>query len=108
MLMKLFEGDDHLKAILIACCDFRSKDIRDFEVHLQKLLGSTAQLVRPYARNYAISILIRKYYNSEKCDDTIANKDGNVYQNVLNEILCSELSMFSFLVERDLITDFKV
>ena len=109
MLTRLFEKDEVLKTVLSSYSDFdRSKDTKDFEKKVQELLGKEGDELPPYARYYALTTLVRNYYSHDGCQDTTANTDEQLFIRILNEGLCSALSLFKFLADRDKIIGFKV
>ena len=109
MLTRLFQKDEVLKAVLGSYCDFdRSRDAKDFEKKVQELLGKEGDELPLYARYYALTTLVRNYYSHDGCQDTIANVDEQMFLRILNEGLCSALSLFRFFADRDRIVGFSV
>ena len=64
----------------------------------------TEMVVPEYLRNYAISTLVRNYYSHEGCQDTLANKDDGLFQQIANEVLYASITITKYFVNRKKIT----
>jgi len=109
MLMQLFKNDEALKLIIRSYGSFdRSKSREDFENKIATLLNDALFSTTPhYIRYYATSVLVRNYYSHEGCEDTSANKDEALFQQVVNEGLLSILSIFRYFANHRMVANFR-
>jgi hypothetical protein len=82
----------------------RSKSVEDFEGKIGAPLDDRDSRFPDYIRNYSISTLVRNYYSHEGCQDTLANIDDGLFQQIVNEVLFSTISILNYFVNRKKIT----